>query len=59
VKKCIQSWKEKLPDYQIIEWNESNFDLNSLPIFSKKAMKLKKWAFVADYVRLKVLYENG
>ena len=57
VKDCILSWKKHLPDYEIIEWNETNSDL-SLP-FVREAYKQKKWAFVADYIRLKVLYENG
>jgi hypothetical protein len=46
-----------LPEYEIIEWNEKNSDLT--PSFVKEAYKLKKWAFVADFIRLKVLYENG
>lgn len=57
IKECILSWKHNLPDYQIIEWNEKNCDLTKP--FVKEAYKLKKWAFVADYIRLKVLYENG
>lgn len=57
VQDCIKSWRKYLPDYQIIEWNENNSDL-SHP-FVKEAYHLKKWAFVADYVRLNVLYENG
>jgi mannosyltransferase OCH1-like enzyme len=57
VKDCMRSWKKHLPDYEIIEWNESNSDL-SLP-FVKEAYRLKKWAFVSDYIRLKVLYEYG
>lgn len=57
VRDCMLSWKKHLPDYEIIEWNESNSDL-SLP-FIKEAYKLKKWAFVSDYIRLKVLYEYG
>lgn len=57
IKDCIKSWKRHLPNYEIIEWNEKNSDL-SHP-FVKEAYRLKKWAFVADYVRLKVLYENG
>ncbi len=55
---CIKSWKKFLPDYEIIEWNESNVDLNECP-FIKEAYANKKWAFVADYVRTKVLYEMG
>lgn len=58
MKKCLKSWKKYCPDYQIIEWNEDNFDINST-IWTKQAYEVKKWAFVADYVRLKVLYEYG
>lgn len=58
-KKCIKSWKKYLPDWEIIEWNEQNFDIeNSVP-FVKEAYAQKKWAFVADYIRTKVLYEHG
>lgn len=53
----INSWR-MLKDYQIIEWNESNFDINSCQ-FIKKAYSEKKWAFVSDYVRLKVLQQYG
>ena len=58
VKRCIKSWKEKCPNYKIIEWNESNFDVTSHP-FVKAAYEKKAWAFVSDYARLKVVYENG
>lgn len=57
VKECIASWKEHLPDYEIIEWNEENTDLSHS--FVKEAYFQKKWAFVTDFIRLKVLYENG
>ena len=57
--KCIKSWKKYCPDYEIIEWNESNFDISSAPLYVRQAYELKKWAFVTDYVRLKVVYENG
>lgn len=57
-KKCIASWKKYLPDYEIIEWNENNVDLNECP-FIKEAYENKKWAFVADYVRIKAIYEYG
>ncbi len=57
VENCIKSWKALLPDYKIIEWNETNSDLSNE--FSKKAFKYKKWAFLSDYVRLKVLFEHG
>ena len=57
-KKCIKSWKKYLPDYEIIKWSEENVDLNECT-FIKEAYKNKKWAFVADYVRTKVLNEMG
>ena len=56
--KCINSWKEKLPDYEIVEWNEDNFDVNSIP-YTKEAYLKKKYAFVSDYARFWVLYNLG
>ncbi|MFN7250055.1 MAG: glycosyltransferase family 32 protein [Anaerobacillus sp.] len=58
VKKCIQSWKEHLPDYELKEWNESSFDLNS-NAYVKEAYENKKFAFVSDYVRVCALYHYG
>lgn len=58
VKKCIKTWKKILPDYEIIEWNEKNFDINVCP-FVKEAYENKKWAFVSDYVRIYALYNEG
>ena len=55
---CIESWKKNLPDYDIIEWNESNFDINCCE-YVKEAYQAKKWAFVSDYARLKILYNEG
>lgn len=57
-KKCIIGWKEKLHDYNIIEWNESNFDITANK-YIKEAYDNKKYAFVADYVRLFVLFNYG
>lgn len=57
-KKCIESWKKYLPDYEIIKWNEENVDLDECP-FIKEAYANKKWAFVADYARTKALNEMG
>ena len=51
--KCINSWKKYFPDYEIIEWNESNFDLFSCD-YCREAYDAKKWAFVSDYARFKV-----
>lgn len=56
--KCIESWKKYFPDYEIKEWNESNFDVNQCK-YSAEAYKEKKWAFVSDYARFKILYEYG
>lgn len=56
--KCIQSWKKYFPDYEIIEWNESNFNIHSCS-YIEEAYQCKKWAFVSDFARFKILYENG
>lgn len=58
VKKCIKSWKKYAPDYQIIEWNESNFDVHCIK-YCEEAYQLKKWAFVSDVARIFVLLQNG
>lgn len=58
VMKCIETWKRILPDYEIIEWNENNFDINSNK-YVKEAYENKKYAFVSDYVRVYVLYNIG
>lgn len=58
VKRCIESWRKYCPDYEIIEWNENNFDINCHD-FVKKAYEAKCWAFVSDYARLRIIYENG
>lgn len=58
VLKCIESWKKYCPDYEIVEWNEDNFNVDCIP-FVRSAYEAEKWAFVADYARLKVVYENG
>lgn len=58
VLKCIESWKKYCPDYEIIEWNESNYDINKND-YVKEAYKNKKWAFLTDYVRLDIIYNYG
>lgn len=57
-KKCIASWKKYLPDYEIKEWNETNFDLRCCN-YVKEAYEAKKWAFVSDYARFWILYNYG
>ena len=56
--KCIESWRKYCPQYEIKEWNESNFDINAC-MYSRQAAEAKKWAFVSDYARFKILYEEG
>jgi len=58
-KKCIRSWKKYCPDYEIIEWNEDNFDLDAAPLYVRQAYEAKKWGFVTDYVRLWAMTEFG
>mgnify|MGYP002769055592 CR=1 FL=1 len=56
--KCIDSWKKFFPDYEIKQWNESNFDINLIPYIAE-AYKAKKYAFVSDYARFWILYNYG
>lgn len=56
--KCIKSWKKYCPDYKIVCLNEENFDI-SQNRYAKEAYDAKKWAFVSDYARLKVLFDEG
>lgn len=56
--KCIASWKKYCPDYEIIEWNETNFDINCCD-YVREAYEAKKWAFVSDVARLYALVNYG
>lgn len=56
--KCIASWRKYLPDYEIKEWNEDNFDVNIIP-YTQQAYEAKKYAFVSDYARFWILYHYG
>ncbi len=58
VQKCIESWHIFCPDFEVIEWNESNYDIHKHP-FMEKAAADGKWAFVSDYARLDVLVQHG
>jgi len=58
IEQCISSWGKFMPEFEIIEWNESNFDI-SINAYVEAAFKSKKWAFVSDYVRAFVLYNYG
>lgn len=56
--KCLESWKKYAPGFEIIEWNETNCDINECA-YVKEAYEAKKWAFVSDYFRIKRIYEHG
>ena len=56
--KCIDTWRKYFPDYEIMEWNELNFDINTCE-YVYQAYLRKKYAFVSDYVRLYALYKMG
>lgn len=58
VQKYIETWKKFCPDYQIKEWNESNFNIHS-PKYVEQAYENKKWAFVSDVARITALYQEG
>lgn len=55
---CIESWKRCCPDYEIREWNESNYDFKKNE-YMRQAYEAKRWGFVPDYARLDIVYEHG
>ena len=58
IKKCINSWKKITPDYEIMIWDLSCFDINSI-VWTKQAYEKKKYAFASDYIRFYALYNYG
>ncbi|MBS7566455.1 hypothetical protein KHS38_18770 [Mucilaginibacter sp. Bleaf8] len=58
LQECINTWKEVMPEYQLRLWDANSFDFNTVT-FVKEAFEAKKWAFVADYIRLYALYTEG
>lgn len=56
--KCIASWRRICPDYEIVEWNESNYDVTAHP-YTKSCFERGMWAFLSDYVRLDVVFREG
>lgn len=57
-KKWMESWNKYCPDYDIIEWNESNYDYTKNK-YMYQAYKMKKWGFVPDYARFDIIYQYG
>ena len=56
--KCIDSWHKHMPDYEIIRWDESNFDIN-ISNYTKEAYNKQLYAFVSDYARFYILNKHG
>ena len=59
VKRCMNSWRKELPEFQIREWSSRDFDFESMPPFVREAIALRKWAFATDYIRLALLHVHG
>lgn len=57
-RRCIETWKKYMPDYEIIEWNENNFNIDYNK-FTRKSYDFKKYAFTSDVIRLYALYTQG
>ena len=57
-KEWMKSWKKYCPDYEIVEWNEDNYDVNQNE-YMAEAYEAKKWGFVPDYARLDIIYKYG
>lgn len=57
--KCIASWKQHMPSWEIMRWDERNFDIASAPLYVRQAYEARKYAFVSDYVRLWALEQYG
>ena len=58
MKACMESWRVYCPDWEIIEWNENNFDVNFCP-YASRAYAQKRWGFMTDAARLKIIHEHG
>lgn len=56
--RCIASWRKHFPGWEIKEWNESNYDINTIP-YTRQAAACGKWAFVSDYARFDILHREG
>ena len=56
---CLASWKAAMPDWKIMRWNETNFDIAAAPKYVRQAYEARKFAFVSDYVRLWALEQYG
>jgi len=57
-RRCMDTWRRVLPDYELKLWSKDNFDVERVP-FVSEACKMRKWAFAADYIRMYALYHDG
>lgn len=57
-KKCMKSWQEQMPGVKIVRWDETNYDVTKNR-YMREAYAKKKYAFVSDYARLDIIYQNG
>ena len=58
MKRCIASWRKYCPNWEIIEWNEDNYDVNLCP-YTAKAYREKRWGYLSDAARLDIIYRHG
>jgi hypothetical protein len=58
LQRCMQTWQDKMPEYEIVLWDKNKFDVNSVD-FVREACAVEKWAFAADYIRAYALYTEG
>ena len=59
IRRCLATWRKVLPEYEIKLWNADNFDIDAAPAYVREAVKQRKWAFAADYIRMHALYVEG
>ncbi|MDR1138972.1 MAG: hypothetical protein LBK70_03745 [Clostridiales bacterium] len=58
IQACMKTWSQVCPDYEIVEWNESNYDLNSNQLI-RDAVRAHNWALAADMMRAEILLRHG
>ena len=59
IRRCMASWRKVMPQYELKCWNLENFDIAAAPAYVQEAVKARKWAFAADYIRMYALYTEG
>ena len=59
IRRCIDTWRKVMPDYEIKLWDTHSFDMSAAPVYVCEAFERRKWAFAADYIRMYALYHEG